>query len=754
MLRHTLLRCATVAALLAWILSGSDSMAQGVPPKTLFVVTSADDSTNDGCDARHCNLREAIEAANRSARPVAIHFALPRGVSRIDVRAPLPPLRGQVVLDGSAQAGALCPLPGVQLDGALLPRSTPHTPVAEVDGLTLLGDYNTVRGLAITNFTGHGIVVRGSYNTLQCLFVGVDLSGLHAAGNARHGIVVESGMLNQVGGATRALGNLISANGGIGLRLKQALGTSEQFNGIGVDILARPTLPNGNDAPEADLPPPPPSSLPPAELQRLAQQVEQYVRQVSTPYDDASTLALFNKYVALLGPNLPVRPANLRELAQLLYVRPPLAQAFSRELSTLVTQAQHQAVLQLYQARQGFSRSPSFLNEVAPFNGPRPLAEQLPTLDPDDVTVNGPPSTTRAVRIADPDLPIYPLFPSPFTFLFLRTSGPTSFLGDPYEEIDLACEGAAPSCTWPVVYDLRPRVIDLVFETDEFSAAQVADILAEDGYFFGLYLNGQLLSRKTPTDPYGYTAARLPNAECLNLTPCVVFEIQAQNKLQSIPLPWKFELRVEQLQDLAVPQIIGADEFGNPIVVTQEAVIINRTFKTFNPNSTNSASWFVTAMEETFRSDRCIDCHSFGTPEALTAHHADHNISLPSPITLVPSLFVPGAHVMTCSNCHSLPLTNDSGTPFHEIEWRAPYFDLDLDWSTKTASQICARVKANLPTQALRHLHFHGDARLFWAVADPNHPYEIVPKPAAFPQNYDEFLRRFDVWNAGGAPCP
>jgi hypothetical protein len=215
-------------------------------------------------------------------------------------------------------------------------------------------------------------------------------------------------------------------------------------------------------------------------------------------------------------------------------------------------------------------------------------------------------------------------------------------------------------------------------------------------------------------------------------------------------MPWTFELRIERLDDLHVPVIGGIDEFGNPILITQQAVVINRSFKTFNPNATNDQSWFVEAMEPTFRSDRCVQCHRFGTIEAVEAHHAVIGGTFQDAV-LLPSLFVPGAHVISCTNCHHVPLTDDHGTPFHETEWRVPHVDLDVDWSTKTAQQICGRVKANLPTKTLRHRHFHGDARLFWAVEYFN---GIDPLPKAAPMDYDEFLRRFDLWNLGGAPCP
>lgn len=75
-----------------------------------------------------------------------------------------------------------------------------------------------------------------------------------------------------------------------------------------------------------------------------------------------------------------------------------------------------------------------------------------------------------------------------------------------------------------------------------------------------------------------------------------------------------------------------------------------------------------------------------------------------------------------------------------------------MNWSQKTPAQICARVISNLPTYALRRQHFHGDGRLFWAIEKPFiFSQSLDPAP---PNDFDEFLRRVDLWNAFGARCP
>jgi CSLREA domain-containing protein len=763
-----------LVVLLAAVLSAltSDVDAQNWRPLHTIVVNSDDDASSDGCDARHCNLREAIEAANASPGADVIRFDLPAG-ARIDVRAPLPPLLGHVHIDGTPAGGSTCPFPGVRIDGSRMVRASGPLALADapVNGLWLLGGGNSVKALAITGFSGDGIAVEGNRNVLQCLFVGVDESGMAPAGNGGHGIVVHAGRENQVGGPTRALGNLLSGNGGMGLRLIDALATSEHFNYIGVDIQEAPKLPNGNalELPEP-LSPPPTSALAPEAAARLAARVQARVAQLAAQYEQAAG-EVFDRYLALLlraqrqcsrlptpAPGCPSRNADLpprgdlTALARALAPFPQLAAAFLQDMVALNRNERSLQARQLQASRWRFRPSTTFLREFAPFDALDRLGDIIDG-SAGDVAISGPPSTTLAFRAADP--PIFTRI-SPFVFTDLVTFGPTTFGADPLTEVGPTCLGPAP-CTWPIVHDLRPRTLILRWETDDFTTQEVDDMVAEDGYLLGVFLNGALLRQGPPGVEGGgfgitdYAVVRLPSAQCRPGTRCIAVEVFLRDSLPGVPLPWTFELRIEQLQPLSVPKVVF-DRFGNPVVVHEEAVAINRSFKRFDPNGTNGSSWFVTAMEPTFRSDRCTTCHSLGTIAGVEAHHSQRGVSTFQDAVLAPSLFVPSAHVITCSNCHWLPSTNPDGASFHEIEWRVPFIDLDVDWTTKTAAQICARTKANLPTRPLRHLHFHGDARLFWAQVVI--PGGINPLPKAPPQDYTEFLRRFDAWNLGGAPCP
>jgi CSLREA domain-containing protein len=758
----------TLVVLLGVVLSAltSDAAAPGLRQPNTIVVNSDDDASSGRCNADHCNLREAIEAANANPRTNVIRFDLPAG-ARIDVRAPLPPLLGHVHIDGTPPGGSTCPFPGVRIDGSRMARANGPSALADapVNGLWLLGDGNSVKALAITGFSGDGIAVVGDRNVLQCLFVGVDESGMAPAGNGGHGIVVHAGGENQVGGPTRALGNLLSSNGGLGLRLIDALATSENFNYIGVDITEAPKLPNGNALELLEpLPPPPTSALPPDAAARLAKRVEARVAQLAAQYARAAGV-IFDKYFALLiqaqhrclrtpagcparNAGLPPR-GDLTALARALTPFPQLATAFVQDMAALNRSQRSLQARQLQASSNRFRDSTTFLRELAPFDAPDRVGDIVDG-SAGDVAISGPPSTKLAFRAFDP--PIFTQI-APFVFSDLETFGPTAFGADPLAAVGPTCLGPAP-CTWPIVYDLRPVTITLRWETSAFTTQEVDDMVTEDGYLLGVFLNGALL-RQGPLQGGGlgitdYAVVRLPSAECKPGTRCIAVVVFLRDSLPGVPLPWTFELRIEGLQPTTVPKIVF-DRFGNPVVVHEEWVAINRSFKRFDPNETNGSGWFVTAMEPTFRSARCTTCHSLGTIAGVEAHHTQQGVSTFQDAVLTPSLFVPGKHVITCTNCHFLPLTNPDGGSFHEIEWRVPFTDLDVDWTTKTASQICSRVKANLPTRSLRHLHFHGDARLFWAQVVTG---AINPLPKAPPQNYAEFLRRFDAWNLGGAPCP
>jgi rubredoxin len=218
---------------------------------------------------------------------------------------------------------------------------------------------------------------------------------------------------------------------------------------------------------------------------------------------------------------------------------------------------------------------------------------------------------------------------------------------------------------------------------------------------------------------------------------------------------------VDKLEELDEP-VIGEGPGGLPVLIYHEKVLFARASIFIEPNITNATTYFEAALFPTFYSDRCTDCHKLNTPELLAEHHVDAGAGFGNveffieytKLTLEPSAYVTGGHVMTCDNCHFVP-TSHNGDPFHEVEWKTPYFDLDVNWYIKNAAQICSRVTANLPTPGIRHEHFHEDARLHWAIEDPQ-VMGFHLEPPAEPQDWDEFLARVDRWNQPGidAHCP
>jgi CSLREA domain-containing protein len=729
------------------------------PPQVL-VVNSSDDTYDGRCDESHCSLREAIRAASRTPRPSEIHFDLPGPPYRIEPESPLPALRSHVVLDGGTQDGAACPLPLVHVDGSRIDAEEP------VDGLTLLGDGNRVRGLAITNFSGHGVVVRGSENHLGCLFVGIDPTGT-PGGNGGHGIAVVGGHSNHIGGAEPEDGNLLSANVGSGIHVEDAINTLRHNNALGLDLLGSPRLPNGDAELPALDPPPAPSPLAPRAVavltgileQRIAAVIEQNERAL----DDSG---LFEEYVRRLeeDPTGAPPPADLSELVAALVRQPDLYASFTQDAAAVLAEERAESAEYLARLGRVFRQAlPAFgRNEAVPRDRRDLQSELLATLDPDDYVVSGAPSQIVAVE-ANP-----PIAFNPIVWSSLHTYGAADLFTAINDLLDVrTCLGIFGPCYWPTAYDLLPFAVELLWESSTLTQQEMEDIVQEDGYYLFLRVNGQFLYKGPPfgsqgVDPVvaqlqGYSASTVPDDPCPTGKVCLATWVLGRKILANIPQPWTFELEVKKLTELPMPVIKGIDENGNPIIATHQAEPFAHSIRVVQPNpETGFQSWFTAALYPTFQHPRCTDCHGFGNSAGLAAHHGYGNnvaaFEYATSFHLEPSLYVPAAHVMTCQHCHSLPLTDYYGHPFFETEWIAPYQDLDVNWSQKNAAQTCARVKANLPTTQLRHDHFHGDARLFWAIENPVVPSKTLS--AAPPNSFTLFLRRVDMWNFLGAPCP
>jgi hypothetical protein len=201
---------------------------------TVYTVTGVGDTTGrDGV----VTLREALLAAENhrvvgdAAAGTAentIRFAIPgNGVHTIYLHSALPALTGHITIDGTTQPG-YTGTPVVALDGSAAGL--------KVDGLVLRGGYNTVRGLIIDHFRGDGVEVLSDHNTLAGDVIGLDGTGIYAAGNVGDGVFVTGGY-NTIGGTGTHDRVVISGNHGAGVELVgyAAVGNRIMGDTIGTD---------------------------------------------------------------------------------------------------------------------------------------------------------------------------------------------------------------------------------------------------------------------------------------------------------------------------------------------------------------------------------------------------------------------------------------------------------------------------------------------------------------------------------------
>lgn len=159
-----------------------------------FTVTNAND-TGAG------SFRDAIDRSNSNPGGDVIRFTLP-DFTVINVRNGLPAITDPVDIDARKNATQASPFYAIDGNGS------------GGDGLFFAAGSggSTVRGLAINNFSGSGVVFNSNGNLIEASYVGVDVAdGVTGRGNGRYGILVSSNN-NRIG--TAGAGNLIKANGG------------------------------------------------------------------------------------------------------------------------------------------------------------------------------------------------------------------------------------------------------------------------------------------------------------------------------------------------------------------------------------------------------------------------------------------------------------------------------------------------------------------------------------------------------------
>ncbi len=198
------------------------------PPPTTYIVNSTEDPGDGTCDETECTLREAINAANATFGPDIIDFNIEGDVPfTIQPASPLPTITSPVTIDGTSQPGYV-DAPLVELDG---------TNVAG-EGLVVSTNDSIIRGLVINRFSGAGILLQGTGNTLEQNYIGTDVTGASAAGN-------EFGVAGE-GDSNLIRNNLISGNLNSGILLITGEGNIIQGNLIGANATGDAALGNGS----------------------------------------------------------------------------------------------------------------------------------------------------------------------------------------------------------------------------------------------------------------------------------------------------------------------------------------------------------------------------------------------------------------------------------------------------------------------------------------------------------------------------
>jgi CSLREA domain-containing protein len=217
----------------------------GGEPSGTFTVNSANNVIDAaGCDATHCSLNEAINAANAATGPNTIRFAVGTGPITIQPALPLPVISGPTVLDATTQPG-FSGRPIVFVDGI--------NAGANATGFFVTGGQTTIRGFVLSRWNGTGITLNiGGGNTVENNFIGVDPTGEVDFGNGIGGIQLANSDDNVI------RGNVISGNGstdtpnvgGISVFATGANETSDRNtitgNLIGTDVDGVTAIPNAN----------------------------------------------------------------------------------------------------------------------------------------------------------------------------------------------------------------------------------------------------------------------------------------------------------------------------------------------------------------------------------------------------------------------------------------------------------------------------------------------------------------------------
>ncbi|HLL76958.1 MAG TPA: LamG-like jellyroll fold domain-containing protein, partial [Pyrinomonadaceae bacterium] len=192
------------------------------------------------------SLRQAILDSNANAGTQTIAFQIPgAGPHTITPASALPNITAPVVIDGYTQPGS-SPNTLATGNDAALKIELNGTSAGAASGLRFTVGGSTIRGLVINRFQQHGILLfGGSASTIEGNFIGTDPSGASDLGNTFAGVRITNSDNNLIGTTTPAGRNLISGNNETAVFLESGSnGNLIRNNYLGTNAAGTSAVPN------------------------------------------------------------------------------------------------------------------------------------------------------------------------------------------------------------------------------------------------------------------------------------------------------------------------------------------------------------------------------------------------------------------------------------------------------------------------------------------------------------------------------